>query len=54
VEKIWEALKEEVSANRSFANLLLLGRCICTFFDNLTPARALTLAGVRNDFCEAT
>jgi len=54
VEKIWEALKEEVSANRSFANLLLLGRCICTFFDNLTPARALTLAGVRNDICEAT
>jgi transposase len=54
VEKIWEALKEEVSANRSFANLLLLGRCICTFFDNLTPARALQLAGLRNDFCEAT
>jgi transposase len=54
VEKIWEALKEDVSANRSFANLLLLGRCICTFFDNLTPARALQLAGLRNDFCEAT
>jgi transposase len=54
VEKIWEALKEHVSANRSFATLLLLGESIRTFFDGLAPARTLTLAGVRNDFCEAT
>ncbi len=54
VERIWAALKTAVSANRSFANLLALGQFIRAFFDTLTPARALSLAGLRNDFCEAT
>lgn len=54
VEKIWAALKDHVAANRSFAQLLVLGQCIRTFFDDLTPARALTLAGVQQDFCAAT
>jgi transposase len=54
VEKIWAALKDEVSANRSFAHLLALGQFIRAFFDHLSPARALSLAGLRNDFCEAT
>jgi transposase len=54
VEKIWAALKDEVSANRSFAHLLALGQFIRAFFDGLTPARALSLAGLRHDFCEAT
>ena len=53
-EKIWAALKEKVAANRSFANLFVLGQFIRAFFDTLTPARALSLAGLRNDFCEAT
>lgn len=54
VEKIWAALKDHVAANRSFAHLLVLGHCIRAFFDDLTPARALTLAGVQKDLCEAT
>lgn len=54
VEKIWAALKDEVSANRSFAHLLALGEFIRAFFDALTPARALSLAGLPHDFCEAT
>lgn len=54
VEKIWAALKDQVSANRSFAHLLVLGQFIRAFFDDLTPARALSLAGVQQDFCEAT
>lgn len=54
VEKIWAALKDEVSANRSFAHLLALGQFIRAFFDDLTPARTLSLAGLRYDFCEAT
>lgn len=54
VEKIWAALKDEVSANRSFAHLLALGQFIRAFFDALTPARTLSLAGLPHDFCEAT
>jgi transposase len=54
VEKIWAALKDAVSANRSFAHLLALGQFIRAFFDTLTPARALSLAGLRYDFYEAT
>lgn len=54
VEKIWAALKDEVSANRSFAHLLVLGQFIRAFFDNLTPARTLSLAGLRLDFCDPT
>jgi transposase len=54
VEKIWGALKDHVSANRSFAHLLVLGQFIRAFFDDLTPARTLTLAGVQQDFCQAT
>jgi transposase len=54
VEKIWAALKDHVAANRSFTHLLVLGQFIRAFFDDLTPARALTLAGVQHDFCEAT
>ena len=52
--EIWGALKDHVSANRSFAHLLVLGQFIRAFFDDLTPARALTLAGVQQDFCQAT
>lgn len=54
IEKIWAALKAEVSANRSFDNLWVLGQFIRAFFDDLSPARALALAGVQKDFCEAT
>ena len=54
VEKIWAALKDHVSANRSFAHLFVLGQYIRAFFDDLSPARALTLAGLQQDFCEAT
>jgi len=54
IEKIWAALKAEVSANRSFDNLWVLGEFIRDFFDELLPARALSLAGVQQDFCEAT
>jgi transposase len=54
VEKIWSALKDRVAANRSFAHLFALGQFIRAFFDELTPARALKLAGLRNDFCHST
>jgi transposase len=54
VEKIWAALKEKVAANRSFANLFVLGQFIRAFFDELTPARALKLAGLRKDFGHPT
>ena len=54
VEKIWAALKAHVAANRSYAHLLVLGQHIRAFFDDLSPARALTLAGVQHDFWEAT
>ena len=54
IEKIWAALKDEVSANRSFDNLWVLGQFIRAFFEDLSPARALTLAGLQKDFCEAT
>jgi transposase len=50
VEKIWEGLKDAVSANRSFADLKPLLQFIEAFFHALTPARALQLAGVRRDF----
>lgn len=54
VERIWHELKEAVSANRSFANLLVLGQFIRRHFADLTPADFLRQAGVRSDFCEAT
>jgi transposase len=54
VEAIWAALKEAVSANRSFGNLLALGQFIRAHLDALTPEQLLTQAGVRNDFLEAT
>lgn len=50
VEKLWEALKADISANRSFAHKEVLLRFIQHFFDALTPAKALQLAGVRRDF----
>jgi len=50
VEKIWDGLKEAVSANRSFANLDTLLQFIRAFFSALTPPQALQLAGVRRDF----
>jgi transposase len=50
VEKIWDGLKAAVSANRSFADLNPLLQFIEAFFQALTPARALQLAGVRRDF----
>jgi transposase len=50
VEPLWDALKEAVSANRSFANLALLLEFIQSFFAALTPARTLSLAGLRNYF----
>lgn len=49
VEKIWDGLKEAVSANRSFADLKPLLQFIEAHFKALTPARALQLAGVRSD-----
>ena len=50
VEKIWDGLKENVSANRSFATLDVLLPFITAFFTALTPPQALQLAGVRKDF----
>jgi transposase len=47
VEPIWDALKEAVSANRSFAHLDALLEFIQQFFAPLTPALALQLAGLR-------
>ena len=54
VELIWSALKDAVSANRSFANLVALGQFIRAHFDALTPAHILAQAGARKDFLEAT
>jgi transposase len=54
VEPLWGHLKEAVSANRSFDNLLALGQFIRAHFAALTPAQLLTQAGVRRDFPEAT
>lgn len=53
IENIWGALKDEVSANRSFADLLTLGQFIRAFFDNLPPERCLTIAGMQENFREA-
>lgn len=53
VEKIWAALKNEVSANRSYDNLLVLGQFIHSFFDSLPPARFLNIAGLQEDLCDA-
>ena len=50
VEPLWDALKEAVSANRSFAHLDALLQFIRHFFAHLTPALALQLAGLRKDF----
>lgn len=54
VEPIWRALKQAVSANRSFANLLALGQFIRAHFDSLPPEAHLAQAGVRKLFPEAT
>jgi len=54
VEAVWRALKDAVSANRSFANLLALGQFIRAHFAALTPSQVLAQAGVRKDFSEAT
>lgn len=54
VEPLWRGLKEAVSANRSFANLLALGQFIAAHFSALTPSQFLAQAGVRRDFSEAT
>lgn len=54
VEPIWRALKEAVSANRSFSNLLTLGQFIRAHFMALSPEQLLAQAGVRRDFPEAT
>lgn len=54
VEPLWGHLKEAVSANRSFANLLALGQFIRAHFASLTPSQLLAQAGVRRDFSEAT
>jgi transposase len=53
VERIWAALKNEVSANRSYDNLLALGQFIHAFFDKQSPARWLTIASLQEDLCEA-
>jgi transposase len=50
VEKLWDGLKEAVSANRSFAHLEALLQFIQAFFTALPPPQALQLAGVRRDF----
>jgi transposase len=54
VERIWNELKDSISANRSFANLVALGHFIQRHFASLSPADLLRQAGVRSDFCEAT
>jgi transposase len=54
VEQIWKHLKQAVTANRSFPDLLTLGQFIRRYFASLSPAELLAQAGVRNDFCEAT
>ncbi len=53
VERIWAALKNEVSANRSYDNLLALGQFICAFFDRMPHPSWLTIAGLQEDLCEA-
>ena len=50
VEPLWDALKQAVSANRSFAHLDALLQFIQHFFAHLTPTLALQLAGVRSEF----
>jgi transposase len=50
VEPLWNGLKEAVSANRSFDNLLALGQFIHAHFAALTPSQFLAQAGVRRDF----
>jgi len=54
VERIWHELKDAISANRSFANLMALGQFIRNHFAALSPADFLRQAGVRNYFCEPT
>jgi transposase len=54
VEPLWRHLKEAVSANRSFADLLTLGRFIRNHFAALSPAQLLAQAGVRSDFSKPT
>jgi transposase len=54
VEPIWRGLKQAVSANRSFANLLALGQFIRAHFDALSPDAVLAQAGVRNLLSEPT
>jgi transposase len=54
VELIWSALKDAVSANRSFAQLEALLQFIRAHFDALSPRDFLTQAGLRKDFSEAT
>jgi len=54
VEQIWKQLKQAISANRSFPDLLTLGGFIHAHFAALSPTELLAQAGVRKDFCEPT
>jgi transposase len=54
MERIWNELKDAISANRSFANLLALGQFVQHHFASLSTADFLRQAGVRSNFCEAT
>lgn len=44
VERIWRQLKGTLAANRLYASMTLLLQVIDTFFNDLTPQRALALA----------
>jgi transposase len=54
VEQIWKQLKQAVTANRSFPDLLTLGQFIRRHFASLSPADFLVQAGLRSDFCGTT
>jgi len=54
VEPLWGALKEAVSANRSFAQLAALLEFIRAHFAALSPIDFLIQAGLRKDFSKAT
>lgn len=54
IELIWSALKDSVSANRSFDCLLTLGQYISRYFKTLSPDDFMAQAGLRNDFSGAT
>lgn len=46
VESIWLQLKNKIAANRLYASMKLLLETVDTFFNDMTPEKALAWAGV--------